>query len=212
MKTLISRTFILVVLFSAVCGAAPQPAIVQGPKLWTVNVEFEPLRQIMYQPTEHAKPRRFWYTILTISNHTKQDIEFYPQCDLMTETFQILPAGKLVPPEIFHLIKARHSSRYPLLESLRAVGSRILRGEDNARDIAIIWSDFDPQAKNVKLFVSGLSNETAVVHLPSSADASIPAKTAYLRKTLELNYHLKGDSVWRNDEDIAFKGKNWVMR
>jgi hypothetical protein len=211
MKTLVFRTLILVVLFAVIGSAAPKPAIVQGPKLWTANVEFEPLRQIMYQPTEHAKPRRFWYTIITIANHTKQDIEFYPQCDLMTETFQILPAGKLVPPEIFHMIKARHNSQYPLLESLRAVGSRILQGEDNARDIAIVWSDFDPKAKNVKLFISGLSNETAILRFPS-ADASIPEKTAFLRKTLELNYHLKGDSVWRADEDIAFKGKNWIMR
>ena len=211
MKTLAFQTFFVLVLFTVVCGAAPQPAIVQGPSLWTAHVEFESLRQFVYRPTEHTKPRRFWYTILTISNHTNQDMEFYPQCDLMTETFQILPAGKRVPPEVFRLIKARHASQYPLLESLMAVDSTILQGEDNARDIAIIWSDFDPKAKNVKLFISGLSNETAVLRLPS-ADASSPEKTAYLRKTLELRYHLKGDSVWRADDDIAFKGKNWVMR
>jgi hypothetical protein len=211
MKTLVFRTFIVFMLFAVVCGAAPEPAVVQGPGLWTANVQFEPLRQFMYQPTEQVKPRRFWYTILTISNDTDQDIDFYPQCDLMTDTFQILPAGKLVPVEVFELIKARHASQYPLLESLRQVDNRILQGEDNARDVAIIWSDFDPLAKNVKLFISGLSNETALVRLPA-ADASVPEKTAFLRKTLELNFHLKGDAVWRSDKDIAFKGKTWVMR
>lgn len=211
MKTLVFRTFFVLVLFAAISGAAPEPAVVQGPNLWTAEVEFQPLRQFMYQPTEHVKPRRFWYTIITVLNRTNRDIEFYPQCDLMTETFQILPAGKLVPPQVFQGIKTRHAAQYPLLESLREVDSRILQGEDNARDIAIIWSDFDPQAKNVKLFISGLSNETAILRLPS-ADASVPEKTAFLRKTLELSFHLKGDSVWRADEDIAFTGKKWVMR
>lgn len=211
MKTMFIRTFCALMLFTVLCGAAPKPAVVQGPRLWTADVEFEALRQFMYQPTERAKPRRFWYTILTISNNTSKDIEFHHQCDLMTETFQILPAGKLVPLEVFELIKARHAARYPLLESLTTMDKRMLQGEDNARDVAVIWSDFDPKAKNVKLFISGLSNETAVLRLPS-ADPAVSEKTAFLRKTLQLNYHLKGDSVWRADDDIALTGKTWVMR
>jgi hypothetical protein len=162
---------------------------------------------MLYQPTETAKPRRFWYTILTIENQTGQDIHFYSKCDLMTDTFQILPAGKLVPLAVFDQIKTRHHRKYPLLQYLPKVKSQILQGEDNAVDVAIIWSDIDPKAKSVKLFVAGLSNETAAVDLPGVENAKI-----FLRKTLELSFQLKGESVWRADSDIVFKGKRWVMR
>ena len=187
--------------------SAPEPAIIQGPGQWTADVKFEPLRQLVYQPTETAKPRRFWYTILTIENRTGQDIGFFSKCDLMTDTFQVLPAGKLVPAVVFEHIKKRHARRYPLLQYLPKVKSKILQGEDNAVDVAIIWSDIKPQSKNVKLFITGLSNETAAVDVPGAEGAMI-----FLRKTLELSFQLKGESVWRSDSDIVYKGKRWVMR
>jgi hypothetical protein len=83
-----------------------------------------------------------------------------------------VPAGRGVTPAVFAAIKQRHQSQYPFLESLQAVGNRILQGEDNAKDIAIIWSDFDTQALGFKVFMTGLSNETAVVPHPVAVDAA----------------------------------------
>ena len=204
------RTAWAVVLLPAVLSqAAPKPAIVQGPLLWTADATFEHLQQIVYQPSEQSKPRRFWYLILTVNNNTGKDIEFYPQCDLMTESFEILPAGKRVPQEIFEIMATLYRDKYPLLESMAAADNRILQGEDNARDIALIWSDFDSGAKNVKLFITGLSNETAVVNAPGRGNTS---QRVYLRKTLELRYHLKGDAAWRSNGDIVYQGHQWVMR
>ncbi len=204
------KTAWAVVLLSAVLfHAAPKPAIVQGPLLWTADATFEHLQQIVYQPSEQSKPRRFWYLILTVNNNTGKDIEFYPQCDLMTESFEILPAGKRVPQEIFEIVATLYRDKYPLLVSLAAADNRILQGEDNARDMALIWSDFDSGAKNVKLFITGLSNETAVVNPPGTGDTS---QRVYLRKTLELRYHLKGDAAWRSNSDIVYRGHQWVMR
>jgi hypothetical protein len=187
---------------------APEPAVVQGPSLWTTHVTFEPLQQLMYQPDNTAKPRRFWYTILTIVNRSGDDVEFHPKCDLMTDTFQILPAGKFVPEGVFAQIKRRHEKKYPLLQSLSQTKPQLLQGEDNAIDVAIIWSDIQAQAKEVKLYISGLSNETAVVALPDTD----PQMQVYLRKTLELSFQLKGDAQWRSNSDILYKGKRWVMR
>lgn len=206
MRSIIFTLGVLSVLATSVLSA-PEPAVIQGAGLWTADVRFEPLRQMVYQPTETAKPRRFWYTILTIENHTGQDIDFFSKCDLMTDTFQILPAGKLVPKAVFEQIKTRHQRKYPLLQYLPKVKSQILQGEDNAIDVAIIWSDIDPQSKGIKLYVAGLSNETAAVDVPGAENAKI-----FLRKTLELSFQLRGESVWRADSDIVFKGKRWVMR
>ena len=35
---------------------------------------------------------------MTVANNTKSDSDFFPQCELMTDTFQIIPAGIYTPP------------------------------------------------------------------------------------------------------------------
>jgi hypothetical protein len=90
--------------------------------------------------------------------------------------------------------------------------NRILQGEDNAKDIVVIWRDFDTRATGFKLFVTGLSNETAVVNHPVAVDdAGAPVKV-FLRKTLALNYALRGDPSLRDSVEVVHKEKTWVMR
>jgi hypothetical protein len=199
-------------LFACMCLAGPEPAIVPAPGQWTVNVDFTHPQQILLPPTPDGKPRRFWYTVITLTNNTGSDVGFYPKYDLMTDTFQITAAGKFVSPLVFEQIRRRHKARYPFLERLDRAGSRILEGEDNTKDIAVIWPDFDAKAKNIKIFITGLSNETAVVPHPVSKDAAGQPVKLFLRKTLELNYGLRSEAALRSDSNLVFKGKRWIMR
>jgi hypothetical protein len=211
MKILVSLlSFVVTVTCFAM--AAPKPAIVQRPQDWTVDVKYEPLQQIMLRTDERGKPMRFWYLILTVTNNTGDDVEFYPQCELMTDTFEIIPAGRDVPPGVFEYIKTRHRSLYPFLEQLDTSGMRILQGSDNTRDIAIIWPDFDLRAKEISLFIEGLSNETVAVDYPVAvADSGMPEKV-FLRKTLELDYSFSGDPAFRAEPKMTFEGSSWIMR
>jgi len=199
-------------VMACVCLAAPKPAIVPGPGEWTVDVTFEHPQQIALQVSFDAKPRRFWYTIITVTNKSNRDFDFYPKCDLMTNTFQIIPAGKDASAAVFEQIKRRHQSRYPFLEPLERAGNKILQGEDNTKDIAIIWADFDAQAKNIKVFITGLSNETVAIDHPIEKDESGKPVKVYLRKTLELSYTLRGDTSLRSDVNLSYESKCWVMR
>jgi hypothetical protein len=193
-------------------AAAPQPALVQRAGQWTLEVKYEHPQQIV-MPWGPGGETRFWYMIVSVTNRTGQDADFFPKCDLMTDTFQIVPAGKGVTPAVFAAIKQRHQSRYPFLEPLQGVANRILEGEDNAKDIAIIWQDFDKQAVGFKVFITGLSNETAVVPHPVAVDKTTGQPVpVYLRKTLELTYHLRGDPALRPSVDVVYKGQSWVMR
>ncbi len=197
---------------ACVCLAAPKPAIVPAPGQWTVNVEFTHPQLLVLPKSLDKHPIRFWYTIITLTNKTGYDVDFYPKCDLMTDSFQVVAAGKLVPPSIFDMIKSRHKSRYPFLEPLHKAGNKLLEGEDNTKDIAVIWPDFDAQAKNIKLFITGLSNETAAVDHPVAKDHNGEPVKVFLRKTLELNYALRSDAALRSNTSLAYKGKNWIMR
>ena len=203
---------ICIVCACACLAAAPEPAIVPAPGQWTVNIDFTHPQQILLPRTLDGRPSRFWYTIITLTNNTGSHVDFYPRCDLMTDNFQIIAAGKFVPPAVFEQISQRHTARYPFIERLDKAGNKILEGEDNAKDIAVIWPDFDAKAKNIKIFITGLSNETAVVPHPVSKDAAGQPVKLFLRKTLELSYGLRSDATLRSDASLVFKGKRWIMR
>jgi hypothetical protein len=130
----------------------------------------------------------------------------------MTDTFQVTPAGKGVPPVVFERIKKRHEARYRFIEPLEGIGNKILQGQDNTKDIAIIWPDFDRRAKSVRLFITGLSNETAVVGHPTAKDEQGQPVKVFLRKTLELSYNLRGDMTLKSSAELAYEGQRWVMR
>lgn len=199
-------------IIACLSQAAPEPAIVPAPGQWTLDMEFSHPQQITFPRGSDKKPLKFWYMIITLTNNTGNDVDFYPKCDLMTDSFQIVPAGKLVSPMLFEQIKRRHKSQYPFLEPLNSAGTKILQGEDNTKDIAVIWPDFDPQARSLQLFITGLSNETAAVDHPVLKDQMGEPQKVFLRKTLELSYSLRGDQALRTDRSFAYQGKRWVMR
>ncbi len=208
-KYLFYGTFLVVM--ANLCLAAPEPAIVQGPGQWTVEVKFEQPQQLVL-PWGGNGAARYWYTILTVTNRTGRDVDFYPRCELMTDTFQIVPAGRGVPAVVFDRIKQRHQSRYPFLEMLDRADNRILQGEDNAKDIVVIWRDFDPRATGFKVFITGLSNETAIVNHPVAVDGNGTPVKIFLRKTLQLDYAFRGDPTLRDAVEVVYKDKAWVMR
>lgn len=211
MKNRLFYGTILTVVLVGLGMAAPKPAILQKAGHWTVEVKFEHPQQITV-PWGVNGQSRFWYIIATVTNRTGRDIDFYPNCELLTDTFQVLPAGKGVPPVVFQQIQQRHGSVYQFLEPLEKVDSRILQGEDNAKEIVIAWQDFDTQAESFKVFLGGLSNETAVVRHPVATDQNGQPLQVFLRKTLELNYALHSDPTLRPSVQTVYKGQNWVMR
>jgi hypothetical protein len=204
MKRLLYGTLFVLVSIAVVCFAAPTPAIVPAQSEWTAEIRFEHLQQIELQ-TKANKPLRFWYTIITVTNKTKNEVDFYPQCALMTDTFQIISAGKSVTPAVFELIKRRHQRKYPFLDLLEKVDNKLLPGQDNT-------TDFDRKAKAVKLFISGLSNETVVIDHPIAKDKSGMPVKVFLRKTLELSYDIAGDPALRSRAKVTYKDNRWVMR
>ncbi len=212
MKSFFYGTLIISAVIASFCLAAPVPAIVPAMGQWTVDTEFTHPQQIVLHRTADKQPVRFWYMIITLTNNTDEDVAFFPKCDLMTDTFRITQAGKDVSPLVFEQIKKRHKSRYPFLELLSKSGNRILQGEDNTKDIAVIWPDFDVEAKNIRLFIAGLSNETVAIDHPVAKDDFGNPLKVFLRKTLELNYAFKGDPALRSGAGLTYKGKRWIMR
>jgi len=218
MKTSVFSIIIAVVVCvfsSSLCWAYPEPTLAGGLNDWNMDVEFGKPQQISVKfpgDAKNAPARRFWYMILTVKNDTGSDVDFYPSCDLMTDTFKVTPAGKKVMGLVFDKIKRIQQGRYPFLERFELVGNRMLQGEDNAKDIVVIWPDFDGKAKNVDLFIGGLSNETVAIEHPTKKDKNGKAVKVYLQKTLQLKYSIGGDKKFRGVSKLKYKSKHWIMR
>jgi len=217
MKTSVFSIIVVVVLVfsSSFCWSYREPTHAGGPNDWTMDVEFSKPQQIRVKlpgDGKDAPARRFWYVILTVTNDTGVDGDFYPSCDLMTDTFKITPAGKKVMGVVFDKIKLIQQGRYPFLERLELVDNRILQGKDNTKDIAVIWSDFDNKAKGVDLFIGGLSNETVSIEHPLKKDKDGNPVKVYLQKTLQLKYSIGGDKKFRNESKLTYKSRRWIMR
>jgi hypothetical protein len=203
---------LICVFIGSLAFAQPQPQIVQRDGHWTLDVQIEhPMQIAVYQPGQRI-PLRFWYTIITLTNNTKSDQEFFPTCELMTDTFQLIPAGRKTPKTVFQAVKKRYQRDFPYLELLEDTENRILQGEDNTRDIAIIWPDFDPNARAIDLYIAGLSNENVPVNHPTAKDKDGNPVKIYLRKTLQLNYTIGGDPKFRSGATLVFNEKSWIMR
>jgi len=212
MKQTIILTILLTGIIAPLAPAAPQPSIVPGQSDWTLNTVFTQPQQITLRIPGYRAPQRFWYIILTLTNTSDMDAPFYPKCDLMTDTFKVIPAWRDTKNMVFDKIKKRHKKKFPFLESLESAEPRILQGTDQTRDMVIIWPDFDPKARNISLFLAGLSNETVSIDHPTATDEDGNALKIYLRKTLELKYAIGGDAKLRKRASLVFKAKRWVMR
>lgn len=212
------KAFLAVLTVAALYGvgrtwAYPRPSLVPGIGDWTLDVTFDGPRQIAVTVPGEAQPRRFWYLILTLTNNSIiTDAPFYPACDLVTDTFRIIEAGVNVPRAVFAAVRLRHQSRYPFLEWLEDVDHRILQGEDNTRDVAVIWPDFDTQAREVTFYIAGLSNETAAIDHPILRDDQGQPRKVLLRKTLALRFYAGGEGKLRSQATLTLKDKSWVMR
>ncbi|MCI0498347.1 MAG: hypothetical protein L0Y36_01515 [Planctomycetales bacterium] len=191
----------------------PGPAVVQPADQWTFQVKYSQPEQILLRLPGKDKPQRFWYIILTVTNTSPlDDVEFYPACQLITDTFEVINADKKVPKAVFDMVARKHQGSYPFLESLDFVEHRVFSGEDNTRDFAIIWPDFDPKTRQVSLFIGGLSNETAVIDHPKLKDQQGNPQKVYLQKTLKLNYSVAGDEKLRDAAVMKEIETTWVMR
>lgn len=212
MKRFVSFTLLTAILLNGICAAFPVPTWLGSANEWTLDVEYSQPRQLEVQIPGAETPQRYWYIILTLVNRTGRDVDFFPECTLVTDTFQVLEANVDINSIVFNRIFRLHEGRYPFLHPIEQADSVLLQGEDNSVDLAIIWPDFDPMAKQITLFVQGLSNQTTVIEHPTKTDVKGDPVEIYLSKTLGLQYAVPGDPLFRSDARLEYLDTVWVFR
>ncbi len=194
--------------------AAPKPALVAATGDWQLDIEIHgdpKLLSLMLPGDEMIK--NYWYLTYTVTNNTGQDVDYFPEIELFTDTFKSTVSGKNVRDQVFQKIRNRYRHTIPLLESQDQVTEKILQGRDNSRDSVAIFEDFDLNARTVKLFLSGTSNEVATVKHPLLIDgATKKPKDVLLKKTLMLEYRISGDQHNPEQRVMLYRDRSWIMR
>jgi hypothetical protein len=149
-------------------------------------------------------PQAYWYLTYTVTNRTDREQLFMPVFELLTHDGNVYRSDRGVPAVVFDRIKQREKK--PLLEPFHQIAGTLLVGEDQARDGVAIWPEPAGKMGRFSIFVEGLSGETATVKLGD--------QDVILRKQLQLNYHIRGDEVYRGEDPVAAAetAQTWVMR
>ncbi len=209
---------VVVCLAAAWAPAAPEPKSI--PTEWELDVIFERPQPILVSVPGEDGPQTYWYLLYSVTNNTGADQVFVPRIALYTDTGEIRRGSEGIYPAVFSAIQQRHNN--PYLKELSRITGRILQGSDNAKDGVAVFGDFDPKARRIEVFFSGLSGETAVIQLPTEIKVDqidIRGKTTriltdhlILHKTLQLSYKIPGEVAARYATAAALDVQTWTMR
>lgn len=173
------------------------------PKTWELSFDHSTPKRVVVQTAGSNIPRAFWYMTYTITNNTDKEQLFLPTFELLTEDGRIIRNDFKIPRSVFETIKKREGDRF--LQPAALVGGELRLGPDQAKDGVAIWPEPAAEMGHFSIFVSGLSGETATVKGPDGKDI-------ILRKTLQLNYLVRGDDIYPGEDEVNENPSEWVMR
>jgi hypothetical protein len=186
---------------SAAVDSFPKPS--PYPKSWELKFEHSDPKRVVVQAETSSVPKAYWYITYTVTNETDREQLFLPQFDLVTKDGKVIRSDKNIAKKAFDTIKSNEGN--PLMVNHALIGGQLRLGIDEAKDGVAIWEEPDPEMGNFSVFISGMSGETATVKGPDG-------KPVILRKTLQLNYLIRGDAQTTGQGEVVKQSQDWVMR
>jgi hypothetical protein len=196
---------------ASLAGPTTYPSPSPYPISWELKFEHGLPRRIVVEVPGQPTPQAYWYLTYTVTNESGQERVWLPHFEMVTRTGDVIRSDQNISQKVFDDIKRREGSKF--LEAFTTIGGEIRLGEDEARDGVAIWKEPDPRMGNFTIFVSGLSGEAVQM----KDDNGDPMKDAegnpiILRKTLQLNYIVRGSDVFPGENDVNVKSEEQVMR
>lgn len=194
---------VLLPLFNATGAVEEYPKPSPYPKTWELKFEHGAPKRVLVQPDTSSVPKAYWYLTYTVTNNTDKEQLFLPNFEMVTKDGRVFRSDKSIPKKVFDTIKKNEGN--DLLVNHALIGGQLRLGLDEAKDGVAIWEEPDSEMGNFTVYISGLSGETANVKGPDD-------KPVILRKSLQLNYLLRGDSQTSGQGEVVEQSHDWVMR
>lgn len=182
---------------------APRPRLLN--RSWQIKFVWHTPTRLFYMSGtgQNMQLRKYWYLTYSIINQTHRDLYFTPAFELRLDNGRIISPVVGITPRLYRAVK--HATGNPFLIDPDMVSGKLLQGADNAKDSFAIFDRVPSGIRGFKIFVSGLSGETAIQKDP------LNGKPVVLHKTLVLDYRIAGHAINMTPQPELIK-KYWVMR
>jgi hypothetical protein len=206
MHKLLASVAVVGSLLTGVAGPAAAFADHPKPSLYPISWELKfkhstPKRVVVDVPGQG--PKAYWYMTYEVTNPSDREVTFLPVFEMLTEGGTVVRSDKNIPGKVLDTIRAREGNANLLSQA--QVGGTLRIGEDQAKDGMAVWEEIPGRPGHFSIFVQGLSGEAAKVKGPDNKDVT-------LRKTLQLNYLIRGDEVYPGEDEVNENPSQWVMR
>jgi hypothetical protein len=207
--------------------AAPDfPVPNSYPVSWELKFTHSLPKRIAVDVVDPNSPQAFWYMTYTVTNDTDKEQKFYPQIEMLTTDGKVHPADHNIPKKVFDQIKM--SERNKFLEEFVTINGPVRLGPAEARDAVAIWPETNRRMEHFSIFVTGLADEHVImksidgkltkvdsaddIYSKDAEDDLLKKGLVILRKTLQLNFFIRGDDVYPGEDEVNKDSEEWIMR
>jgi hypothetical protein len=199
------------VFSAALLVRADYPKPSPYPKSWELKFTHSTPRRIVVDIPGMSVPQAYWYMTYNVTNNTDKEQMFLPVFELLTKDGTVIRSDKDIPQRVFEKIKAQEKIKF--LEAYPQIAGEIRLGEDQARDGVAIWPEPTTRMGQFSIFVTGLSGEIQqLTNAKGEAEKDPQGNAIILRKTLQLNFIVRGDEVFPGEDEVNENPQEWVMR
>jgi hypothetical protein len=204
----------------------PQPdAVTQD---WSFDFEYTTPDTIAIENPD-GSVTWYWYMTYKVTNFEEDELFFDPRIVIHSANGEIVTANLGIDASVFK--EVRNLLENPLLQAPVEVPGRVFKGENYARQSAIIWKVSDEDIDSFKVFVGGIYGETKTVTNPSTGEPiMIPVVDALsgkevkdeagntvmqplqVKRTRMIHYKTPGTAESRQDPEIMLIEEKDVLR
>jgi hypothetical protein len=194
----------------------PQPS--PYPTSWQLDFKHAEPKRIVVDVPGSITPQAYWFVTYTVTNNTDQEQQFLPTFELLSGSLKLYKANQNIPLRVFQAIKNREHNN--LLEPSTSITGTLRIGQAEARDGVMIWPEPAGALGHFSIFVTGLSGEAIMLKhadgqyqkVTDADQLKDPKSLIILRKTLQINYFIRGDAEYPNEQQVVPDGEHWIMR
>lgn len=204
---------VTICLLCSFTGAFPKPS--EYPISWQLTFTHAKPQRIVLTPPGEKTPQAYWYMTYSVVNNTRDEHEFLPVFELMTEEGQVIRSDKNISDTVIGEIRIREQNK-ELLSSLKMAGT-LRVGVDQAKTGVAIWKEPAVRMGTFKIFAGGLSGEAVILTDENgknveTTDADGKKNPVLVRKTLQMTYKLLGDELYPGKDPLEKLAEEWIMR
>jgi hypothetical protein len=166
------------------------------------ELDFEPGDLRLY--VDDRDGNAYLFMTYKVTNNTPQDRVWAPSFILFTDRGTIVKSGDGVPRRVTEELLDLMGNEF--LETQERVIGDLFQGEGMAKEGLVVWPVRDTRLNQLRVFVAGVSGETARISHPITGEPVI------LRKTQQRDYLIRGNALARGSQPIELVNTTWVMR